>query len=44
MRYAIRVSEAHYVALARRLNATLLTADARLVRANLGEVSMLLVS
>lgn len=44
LRQAIRVSDAHYVALARRLEATLLTADARFARASLREVSILLVS
>lgn len=44
LRNALRVSDAHYVALALRLDATLLTTDARLSRAPVRGLSVLLVT
>lgn len=43
LRQAIRISDAHYVAVARALDATLLTADGRLARAALTNISILTV-
>lgn len=43
-RHGLRVSDAHYVVLCRALDATLLTADARLVRAPLGDLAILTVT
>lgn len=44
LRHGVRISDAHYVALARTLDATLLTSDGRLARAPLPHgVSVLLV-
>ncbi|WP_163542736.1 type II toxin-antitoxin system VapC family toxin [Occultella kanbiaonis] len=42
LRHGIRVADAHYVALARRIDAALLTTDARLGRADLPGVTVLL--
>lgn len=44
LRAALRVSDAQYVALADRLGATLLTCDARLARAPVGNVQIQLIS
>ncbi|MBD8059490.1 type II toxin-antitoxin system VapC family toxin [Cellulomonas sp. JH27-2] len=44
LRHAIRVADAHYVAVAQAYGVPLLTADARLARARIGGVSVLLVS
>lgn len=44
LRRSIRITDAHYVALARRLGVTLLTSDARLARAPVKGVSILLIS
>lgn len=44
MRHGVRISDAHYLALARTLDATLLTADGRLARAPVSQgISVLLV-
>ena len=43
-RAALRVSDAQYVALADRLGATLLTCDARLARAPVGNVEIQLIN
>ncbi len=43
LRHAVRIADAHYVALAGALGAPLLTADARLARAPITGVTVLLV-
>lgn len=43
MRHSLRISDAHYVVLARMLDAPLLTADARLGRAAVRDISLLVV-
>jgi predicted nucleic acid-binding protein len=43
LRHAIRVTDAHYVVLARVLGATVLTADRRLARAALPDLSLVLI-
>lgn len=43
LRHSVRISDAHYVALARALAAPLLTADRRLTRAPVRDLSVLVV-